>query len=62
MKDEECAARVSEALERVPNVLSVHMRLDKSWAEVFQDRNCPASEEKLRKTVEELGYVVKGID
>lgn len=62
MKDEECAARVSEALERVPNVLSVHMRLDKSWAEVFQDRNRPASEEKLRKAVEELGYVVKGID
>lgn len=59
---EACAGKIREVLERLPGVHSVNVRLDKKWAEVFQDRNRPVPEAEMKAAVEAAGYMVAGID
>lgn len=62
MACEKCAGRVRTALEALEGVLSVQVRLDKGWAEVFVERDACPSVDALRAAVEGAGYTVTGID
>jgi len=57
-----CADRLKAALENVPLVSSVDVRLDKRWAEVFCDRNNPPADEALARAVEVAGFKFMAID
>ena len=62
MKCGRCASAVKKALEAVPGVECVDVRLEKNWAEVFVGlENIPA-DEALTAAVEPCGFAVTGID
>jgi len=56
-----CVARVEKALGGLPGVEKVEVNLEKGQAEVFGTEEA-LEENKLRQTVEKLGYTVKGVD
>ena len=62
MACEKCAARVREALEQVPGVERVDVRLDKGWAEVFPLEDAQAEKDALAAAVAGCGFTVTGID
>lgn len=57
-----CAQRVQTALEALPGVTRVCVKLEKGWAEAFMDRDAPVPDEALTSAVEEAGFRVTGID
>ena len=59
---ENCAAKVKAALEAVPGVERVDVRLDKGWAEVFVQKDANPDDAVLTERVTEAGYRVAGID
>ncbi len=63
MKRLGCARKISQALEAVPGVEAVEVKLQKKWAEVFVDRETNISDETLKTAVEQYeGFHVIGID
>ena len=62
MKCGHCASAVKKALEAVPGIERVDVRLEKNWAEVFVGlENIPA-DEALTAAVKSCGFAVLGID
>lgn len=59
---EKCAAKIKAALEAVPDVTEVCVRLDKKWAEVFCDRAAEPNDAALIEAVAAAGYEIVGID
>ena len=62
MRCEGCAGKVKAALEALPKVEHVEVRLDKGWAEVFCRREDAPSNDALTTAVEQAGFAVEGID
>lgn len=63
MKCEKCAQRVQKALEAVPGVERVEVRLDKKWAEVFVGKDADVSDTSLLAAMNACeGFTVTGID
>ena len=62
MKCEGCVGKVKAALEALPKVEHVEVRLDKGWAEVFCRRENAPSDDALTTAVEQAGFAVEGID
>ena len=62
MACERCAENVRAALEPIPGVERVEVRLEKQWAEVFAEKDANPEDAALTAAVEKAGYSVRGID
>ena len=62
MACEKCAQRVKAALEAVPNVERVEVRLEKGWAEVFPKPGIGVLDASLCTAVRQAGYTVTRVD
>lgn len=60
---ENCAKKIKEALEGIPGVENVDVNLEKSWAEVFVEKDAAVLDELLKAAVEQCeGYQVIGVE
>ena len=63
MTCEHCSERIKNAVEKIPGVESVTVRLDKKWAEVFISGDIEVNDETLKSVLEQCGkYKITGID
>ena len=59
---EHCGEKIKNALEKVPKVERVEIRLDKKWAEVFCDQKDAPDDAALEKAANDAGVDVDAID